>query len=204
MQNSTKKLGRPPAYDRAVALAAMRDLFWLKGVAATSLDDIVAVTGMNRPSLYAAFGDKRAMYFAGLESFASDVRQAVAEALDHADLRAALEHFYHGAILQYTSGPVQRGCMAVCTATLEAAGDTEAQQFLSALLYDIEEALRARFEKALVISPEVAASVAASVLHSLAIRARAGTSRRELEGVAADVISLLVPHYIERPLPLSG
>ena len=196
MQNSTKRLGRPPAYDKAVALAAMRDLFWLKGAAATSLDDIVAVTGMNRPSLYAAFGDKRAMYFAGLESFASDVRQGIAEALDHDDLRTALEHFYHGAILQYTSGPVQRGCMAVCTATLEAAGDVEAQQFLSALLSDIEEALRARFEKAFAgsaaIAPEVAARLAASVLHSLAIRARAGTSRAELEDVAADMIALLV------------
>jgi TetR/AcrR family transcriptional regulator, copper-responsive repressor len=196
MQNGTKKLGRPPAYDKAVALAAMRDLFWLKGAAATSLDDIVAVTGMNRPSLYAAFGDKRAMYFAGLESFARDVRHGVRDALDHPDLRAALEHFYHGAILQYTSGPVQRGCMAVCTAALEAAGDAEAQQFLNALLSDIEEALRARFEKAFAggaaIAPEVAARVAASVLHSLAIRARAGVSRADLEGVAADMISLLV------------
>jgi AcrR family transcriptional regulator len=196
MQNGTKKLGRPPAYDKVVALAAMRDLFWLKGAAATSLDDIVAVTGMNRPSLYAAFGDKCAMYFAGLNSFADDTREAVAKALDHADLTTALEQLYQGAILQYTSGPVQRGCMAVCTATLEAAGDAEAQQFLSALLGDIEEALRARFEKAFAggaaITPEVAASVAASVLHSLAIRARAGVSRAELEGVAADMISLLV------------
>jgi TetR/AcrR family transcriptional regulator, copper-responsive repressor len=196
MQNGTKKLGRPPAYDKAVALAAMRDLFWLKGAAATSLDDIVAVTGMNRPSLYAAFGDKRAMYFAALDSFARDVRKGVRDALDHPDLRAALEHFYHGAILQYTSGPVQRGCMAVCTAALEAAGDAEAQQFLRALLGDIEEALRARFEKAFAggaaTAPEVAARVAASVLHSLAIRARAGVSRAELEGVAADMISLLV------------
>lgn len=196
MQNSTKKLGRPPAYDKAVALAAMRDLFWLKGATATSLDDIVAVTGMNRPSLYAAFGDKRAMYFAGLESFACDVRIGVRDALDHPDLRAALEHFYQGAILQYTSGPVQRGCMAVCTATLEAAGDTEAQQFLSALLSDIEEALRVRFEKGFAdgatITPETAARVAASVLHSMAIRARAGTARETLQDIAADMTALLV------------
>lgn len=196
MQGSTKVRGRPPAYDRAAALGAMRDLFWLKGASATSLDDIVAVTGMNRPSLYAAFGDKRAMYFAALDSFAGDVRQGVREALDHPDLATALRHFFNGAILEYTSGPVQRGCMAVCTATLEAAGDAQAQQFLSALLSDIEDMLRLRFEKAFAdtgaISSHVAANIAASLLHSLAIRARAGTSREALENIAADATALLV------------
>jgi AcrR family transcriptional regulator len=56
--------GRPRAYDPDVALAQAMDTFWHAGYAGTSLDDLSAATGMNRPSLYAAFGDKRALYLA--------------------------------------------------------------------------------------------------------------------------------------------
>ena len=61
------KRGRPRAYDPDAALKAARDVFWVKGYAATSLDDIAEATGMNRPSLYAAFGDKEAIYLAALK-----------------------------------------------------------------------------------------------------------------------------------------
>ena len=54
-----KRRGRPRAYDPQVALARAAAVFWKAGYAGTSLDDLVAATGMNRPSLYAAFGDKR-------------------------------------------------------------------------------------------------------------------------------------------------
>ena len=54
-----KRRGRPRGYEPEVALARALDVFWKDGFAATSLDDLSAATGMNRPSLYGAFGDKR-------------------------------------------------------------------------------------------------------------------------------------------------
>ncbi|MEO7036717.1 MAG: helix-turn-helix domain-containing protein [Polyangiaceae bacterium] len=60
------RLGRPPSYNRDLALGAIRDVLWGRGLSAASLDDIAAATSMNRPSLYGAFGDKRAMYLEGL------------------------------------------------------------------------------------------------------------------------------------------
>ena len=54
--------GRPRAFEADIALAQAMDVFWSDGFAATSLDDISAATGLNRPSLYGAFGDKRALY----------------------------------------------------------------------------------------------------------------------------------------------
>ena len=54
--------GRPRAFEADTALAQAMDVFWSDGFAATSLDDISAATGLNRPSLYGAFGDKRALY----------------------------------------------------------------------------------------------------------------------------------------------
>jgi TetR/AcrR family transcriptional regulator, copper-responsive repressor len=54
--------GRPRAFEAETALTHAMDAFWKDGFAATSLDDLSAATGLNRPSLYGAFGDKRALY----------------------------------------------------------------------------------------------------------------------------------------------
>src|SRR2546423_14715860 len=71
-----KLRGRPRAYDPQVALARAAEVFWKAGYAGTSLDDLVAATGMNRPSLYAAFGDKRALYLKTLEHYRDESRGA--------------------------------------------------------------------------------------------------------------------------------
>src|SRR5262245_66197867 len=61
--------GRPRAYDPEIALQLATESFWRAGYAATSLDDLSAATGMNRPSLYSAFGDKRDLYLAALRRY---------------------------------------------------------------------------------------------------------------------------------------
>src|SRR5690242_6750892 len=59
--------GRPRAFDPEVALKKASDAFKDGGYSSTSLDDIVRATGLNRPSLYAAFGDKKALYLAAIQ-----------------------------------------------------------------------------------------------------------------------------------------
>src|SRR4249919_2313925 len=59
--------GRPRSFDPDAVLEKARGVFWTLGYAATSLDDLAAATGLNRPSLYAAFGDKHALYMRALE-----------------------------------------------------------------------------------------------------------------------------------------
>src|SRR3954470_12000138 len=74
-----KRRGRPRAYEPEVALARALDVFWKDGFAATSLDDLSAATGMNRPSLYGAFGDKRELYIKSYESYRDRARQRMGE-----------------------------------------------------------------------------------------------------------------------------
>src|SRR6185503_5597935 len=69
--------GRPRAYDADEALRQARNTFWKKGYSATTLDDLSEATGMNRPSLYGAFGDKRALYLATLERYVVANREAM-------------------------------------------------------------------------------------------------------------------------------
>src|SRR6202158_2620943 len=74
-----KRRGRPRAYQPEVALGKALDLFRKDGFAATSLDDLSAATGMNRPSLYGAFGDKRELYIKSYARYRADARDAMTD-----------------------------------------------------------------------------------------------------------------------------
>src|SRR4030081_2396224 len=74
-----KRRGRPRAYQPEIALGKALDIFRKDGFAATSLDDLSAATGMNRPSLYGAFGDKRELYIKSYQRYRADARAAMAD-----------------------------------------------------------------------------------------------------------------------------
>jgi len=192
--------GRPPSYDREAALAAIRDVFWNRGFSATSLDDIAAATEMNRPSLYGAFGDKREMYLAALRMFAAESGRGMQQALEAPTLREALEAFYARAIRDYLSGEAgPRGCLVVCTAITEVTGDEATRSAVATILAELDSIVAARIAKAQSEGDrcssgdaKVLARLATSVLHSLAVRARAGASRSELLTIARATVQLLV------------
>src|SRR3954469_8309146 len=81
VQKEPKPRGRPRSFDADEVLLQARAVFWNLGYAATSLDDLAAATGLNRPSLYAAFGDKHALYIAALDRSRSEARAALGAAL---------------------------------------------------------------------------------------------------------------------------
>src|SRR3982074_382488 len=74
-----KRRSRPRAYQPDVALGKALDLFRKDGFAATSLDDLSAATGMNRPSLYGAFGAKRQLYINSYGRYPAAPRSAMAD-----------------------------------------------------------------------------------------------------------------------------
>ena len=194
-----RRRGRPPSYDRDVALGAIRDVFWDRGFSATSLDDIAAATGMNRPSLYGAFGDKREMYLAALQMFAAESGRELRKALDAPTLREALEAFYARAIQDYVSGKEgHRGCLVICTAVTEATGDQAIRSALAAILAEIDSAVAVRIARAQAEGDRCTdgdatalGRVATSVLHSVAVRARAGARRSELMAIARATAELI-------------
>src|SRR3954471_23754008 len=125
--SAPKRRGRPRAYEPEVALARALDVFWKDGFAATSLDDLSAATGMNRPSLYGAFGDKRELYKKTYESYRNRARARMGEVFG-ADmpLRPMLLRIYGIALDIYLSGEDgPRGCFTVMTATSEAVFDPD-------------------------------------------------------------------------------
>ena len=195
-----KRRGRPRAYDPQAALLQARDAFWRTGYAATSLDDIATATGMNRPSLYAAFGDKRALYLEALAQYwqlaLADMREALGQDLP---LNEALMRVYDGALSIYFSGDsCARGCFVVGTAVTEAVEDADIRKSLEAGFRMIDTAFETRLRTSRETGelnnkadPATLAVLATATMHSIAIRARAGTplaALRELARKAVDVI----------------
>jgi AcrR family transcriptional regulator len=196
-----KGRGRPRAYDPQTALQQALGVFWNTGYSGASLDSIAHAAGMNRPSLYAAFGDKHALYIKALEQYwefaAADMQAALMD--NDLPLREALLRFYEGQLSIYYSGEgAPRGCFAIGTATTEAVEDPEIRAVLSDRLSRLDADLEVRLRTAIEtgelkgdVDAGALAVLAASLLHSISIRARAGKSREELSELARNAVNVI-------------
>lgn len=185
--------GRPRSFDAGEVLGAATERFRTRGYAGTSLDDLVDATGLQRPSLYAAFGDKRALYLASLERTIDRAGRAFDQLIE-ADLplEQSLKVMFRAVIDGFLTGETgPSGCIMVSTSATSAVDDAEIRARLAAFVEledgKIEQLLAARGD------PRAAshARVATSVIHSLSVRARAGATREELETLAADCVALI-------------
>lgn len=180
--------GRPRQYDEFEAIQAAGQVFWVKGLSATSLDDLSVAMGMNRPSIYRAFGDKDSIYRKALLQFRQGMEAAFADTmLAEQNIRKALTQFYLEALKIYTSGSQPKGCMLMSTAITAATSHTEVQADLLSVIHDLDQKIGLRFEqarKAEQVSSSFdvqgRAALAQCLLHSLSVRARAGESTRKL------------------------
>ena len=198
--DQTRRRGRPRQYDPDRALAEAARVFWRNGYAATSLDDLAAATGMNRPSLYAAFGDKLELYLKTLERYQRRSRALTLELLaDDPTLRVFLKRFYEGALDLYRAGGAEaRGCYSISTAPAQATTDPAVRAFLAASIDGTDAFLcglitkaRERGEVLSSAEPEALAQLATATLHTIAVRSRVGVSRKQLGALAAAAIDLI-------------
>lgn len=194
VQKQSAKRGRPRSYDPDTALAQAMAVFWDAGYAGTSLDDISEGTGLNRPSLYSAFGDKRALYLKTLRGYRDRGSEAINEAFGHHEpLRAALRRIYERAVALYLSGESgARGCFLIGTAVTEAVLDPEVRTTLREALREFDVLFEKRIRRASEdgelqrdADPVALARVASAILHTLAIRSRAGEPRKVLDATIA-------------------
>ena len=180
--------GRPRQYEEDVALQAAGEVFWTKGFSATSLDDLAVAMGMNRPSIYRAFGDKEAVYRKALVQFCQGMEAAFERTmLAEDDIRKALRSFYRDALTVYTSGEQPKGCLVMSTAVTAAACHPEIQGDLLNVIRDLDQKFAKRLEQARDAGQLEAnfdavgrGLVAQSLLHSLSLRARAGETPTRL------------------------
>src|SRR6185312_6508146 len=92
------KRGRPRAFDAERALDRALNVFWRKGYEGASLPELTKAMGINRPSLYAAFGNKEALFKKALDRYASGPAGYVGRALAAPTARGVFEALLEGAI----------------------------------------------------------------------------------------------------------
>jgi AcrR family transcriptional regulator len=154
---------------------------------------------MNRPSLYAAFGDKQALYLKTLQGYLDARRELVKGVLrEGRPLAEAMRELFGAMIEGFLEGDHgARGCFLVGTAATEAVSNPEVRKILAKSLTELEGALRQAFAKAKAsgelgaeADPAAFAVLATALSHSLALRARAGQSRAALRQAVDSTLKL--------------
>jgi AcrR family transcriptional regulator len=188
-------IGRPRAFDIDEALDRAMKVFWQKGYEGASLPDLTKAMGINRPSLYAAFGNKEALFRKAIDRYVAGPACHVKEALKEPTARRVVERLLYGSIDLITDSRNPCGCFMVQSAL--ACGDTSdvIRQELVKRRAASEAALRERFERAVSegdlppgSDPADLARYVATLMHGMAVQAAGGTARDELLRVAAMAI----------------
>ncbi|HET6246840.1 MAG TPA: TetR/AcrR family transcriptional regulator [Tepidisphaeraceae bacterium] len=184
---SPAALGRPREFDADAALDAAMRVFWQKGYLGTSLSDLTEAMGINRPSLYAAFGNKESLFRKALARYSAGPAAYVSRAIDEPTARGVAERMMRGVAELGTSSCNPAGCLWV-HGTLSC-GDTSdpVHKELSAHRASTIATLRRRFARAVGegdlpagSDPGALARFVATVNFGLAVQAATGASRAEL------------------------
>lgn len=192
--------GRPRSFDPEEALDRATEVFWRLGFQGASLSELTAATGLSKPSLYAAFGDKEALYLRCLQRYADRQVCTQNDLLEREpDARRAIEGFLRAAARAQTDPARPSGCF-VMTGTAECGAPAMPASVDTALreaVCDSEQRLLKRLQRAQRegqlpegLAPKAFAAMLASLLAGMSVMAKAGQPRKKLEDVVNAAMAL--------------
>lgn len=193
---------RPREFDHDDVLRIAFDQFWRKGVRGTSLSDIARDAGVQRGSLYNAFGSKEALFLTAYERYASEYLKSLQKALGSGTLRERLTAFFVLTIKNFRSGSPPRGCpttrglMELTPGEGEGLDEDARQAFaelIARITGSIQQALSDGAERGeFKGDPETAALHIATVTRGLAVLERAFGDEAQLRKIAAHTVDLVL------------
>lgn len=183
--------GRPRGFDTDEALDRAVEVFWRQGYEGTTLDDLTGAMGINRPSLYAAFGNKEATFRQAVARYAEIDMAYVGEALAEPTARAVAEHYLRSNVRAITTPGKPAGCLSIQGGLAGSAEDERVVRFLADSRASGERRLAERFRRAVAEGdlaaderPADLAKYLSTVSAGLSVQASAGASRASLMRVA--------------------
>lgn len=183
-------VGRPRAFDEKEALDHALEVFWRQGYEGTSLPDLTAAMGINRPSLYAAFGNKAALFRQAMDRYVELTTCFFEAALKEPTAREVVAKLLNASIQTAITSRQPRGCFLVQSVLACGEASEEIRQAVVKQRNAGQAALRARFQRAVAegdlsadTDPADLARYVTVVMHGMAVQAASGASRKELQRV---------------------
>lgn len=190
--------GRPREFDADQALDCALEVFWRKGYEGASLSELTEAMGINRPSLYAAFGNKEDLFRKALDRYADGPAAYTREALNAPTVRGVVERLLRGATEALTHPDYPPGCLGVHGALSCGEAAESIRDELSARRAAYEVSLRQRFERAKSEGELSAdadcvdlARLVMTVMQGMAVQAAGGATRDDLRRVAEMMLRTL-------------
>jgi len=183
-------------FDEQATIAIALDVFWRKGLHDATMQDLATATGVQRGSLYNAYGDKEAIFLRAFDQYAEQFLETAANALAKGNAAARIRNLFDVIIANMTSGSPPRGCLTTRTALDTAISSTAVRQRVQSLLSRLEqligEAISSAPNKLKGIDANQLARVVVTFTRGLAVMERAGYGRRQLKESAATFVDALV------------
>jgi AcrR family transcriptional regulator len=190
--------GRPREFDTELALDRAMELFWRKGYEGTSLSDLTETLGITRPSLYAAFGNKAALFRSALERYETNVVTYRRKALNASSAHDVARELLEGAANLFGDRRTPAGCLGVQSALACGEEAEPIRQELIANRNAGERALRQRLKRAKTegdlpegSNPAGLARFLSAVVYGMAVLSAGGASHKELLQVAEMSLRML-------------
>jgi AcrR family transcriptional regulator len=184
--------GRPRAFDAEQALDAALELFWRHGYEGTSLAALTEAMGINAASLYAAFGNKEALFRRAVKRYVARSVGYFQHALARPTAKAVAEELMRGAVNQVTQSGHPGGCLLVQGALASNQAADPVRQALREVRHTAEAAIRERFERAAAegdlpatVDPAAFARFISAFNFGVAVQAAGGASRAQLDEAVA-------------------
>jgi AcrR family transcriptional regulator len=182
-----RKTGRPLSFDRDAVLEKAMLTFWQYGYETTSVSDLTRATGVNAPSLYAAFGDKKRLFLEAVRLYAGDMTGAARELDNARSSYDAARSMLVGAATAFTSATKPKGCLLASATASGSAASADVQNAVADIRREIEGHLREQIERDIssdVLPPETHASALSgmvmAVIQGMSVLARDGATRAHL------------------------
>jgi AcrR family transcriptional regulator len=191
MKPGNGKTGRPISFDKAAALEAAMLLFWERGFEGTSMADLTQAMGLNPSSIYAAFGDKQALFSLAVKRYMDSRAQYTVKALEEPTLERVIRTLFDNTVAFLTTPGHPPTCMTLAGAMGCSVDATPARELMTEIRKQNEVAMRERLlraRKSGELSKEINVDdytrYLSSILAGLSIQAANGSTKAELKRTA--------------------